>query len=221
MPPVARFRTPDSHLIVCGDDMLAFRVTQELTTRYRERVTAILPSKRHGQGPYIDKLPGTRVIERDELTSQAFTDAQITSARALALLSQDDVGNFHAALRARELNPDIRLVLAVFSPGLGDQVRAFFPDCAVLVGTSMSAPSFVAAALGEPAPSHVRVSGRTLFVARREDADPSQVLCGLAAGSATSAPRLLPPDEQHADLVLAIADGTSSGWGSASCSRSW
>jgi Trk K+ transport system NAD-binding subunit len=208
MPPVARFRASDNHLIVCGDDMLAFRVTQELTTRYRERVTAILPSKRRGQGPVIDRLPGTRVIERDELTSQAFTDAQITSARALALLSQDDVGNFHAALRARELNPDIRLVLAVFSPGLGDQVRGFFPDCAVLVGTSMSAPSFVAAALGEPAPSHVRVSGRTLFVARREDADPAQVLCGLAAGSASSAPRLLPPDEQHADLVLAIADGT-------------
>ena len=208
MPPVARFRAPEGHLIVCGDDMLAFRVTQELTTRYRERVIAVLPSKRQGLGPDIDRLPGTRVIERTELTSQAFTDAQITSARALALLRQDDVGNFHAALRARELNPDIRLVLAVFSPGLGDQVRAFFPDCAVLVGTSMSAPSFVAAALGEPAPSHVRVSGRTLFVTRRADADPAQVLCGLAASSASSVPRLLPPDQQDADLVLAIADGT-------------
>ena len=79
------------------------------------------------------------MIERDELTSQAFTDAQIASARALALL-RPGVGNFHAALRARELDPDIRLVVAVFSPGLGEQVRAFFPDCAVLVGTSMSAP---------------------------------------------------------------------------------
>jgi Trk K+ transport system NAD-binding subunit len=208
MPPVARVRAPEGHLIVCGDDMLAFRVAQELTTRYRERVTAILPSKRQGQGPHIDRLPGARVIERDQLTSQAFSDAQITSARALALLRQDDVGNFHAALRARELNPDIRLVVAVFSPGLGDQVRAFFPDCAVLVGTSMSAPSFVAAALGEPAPSHVRVSGRTLFVARREDTDPAQVLCGLAASSTSGAPLLLPRDERSADLVLAVADGT-------------
>jgi len=208
MPPVARFRASESHLIVCGDDMLAFRVTQELTTRYRERVTAILPSKRRGQGPVIDRLPGARLIERDELTSQAFTDAQITSARALALLRQDDVGNFHAALRARELNPDIRLVLAVFSPGLGEQVRAFFPDCAVLVGTSMSAPSFVAAALGEPAPSHVRVSGKTLYVTLRGAADPAQVLCGLASTTARG-PVLMPPDGQNADdLVLAIADGT-------------
>jgi Trk K+ transport system NAD-binding subunit len=208
MPPVARFRASEGHLVVCGDDKLAYRVAQELTGRYRERVTVILPSKRRGHGPEIDRLPGVRIIERDQLTSQAFADAQITSARALALLRQDDVGNFHAALRARELSPDIRLVLAVFSPGLGDQVRSFFPDCAVLVGTAMSAPSFAAAALGEPAPSHVRVSGRTLYVARREDAGPDEVLCGLAASSGSGAPRLLPRDEQNADLVLAVANGT-------------
>jgi len=208
MPPAARFRASEGHLVVCGDDKLSYRLVQELTTRYRERVTVILAAKRRGHGPEIDRLPGVRIIERDELTSQAFTDAQITSARALALLRQDDVGNFHAALRARELNPGIRLVLAVFSPGLGEQVRAFFPDCAVLEGTAMSAPSFAAAALGEPAPSHVRVSGRTLYVARREDAGTDQVLCGLAASSGSSAPRLLPGDEQNADLVLAIANGT-------------
>ena len=201
MPPVARFRASEGHLIVCGDDMLAFRVTQELTTRYRERVTAILPSRRRGQGPQIDRLPGTKVVERDDLTGQAFTDAQIGSARALALLRQDDLGNFHAALRARELNPDIRLVLAVFSPGLGEQVRAFFPDCAVLVGTSMSAPSFVAAALGEPAPSHVRVSGRTLYVTLRGAADPAQVLCGLATTTASGL-ALLPADGQDRKSVV-------------------
>lgn len=208
MPPVTRLRAPGDHLVICGDDRLALRVAEELTYRYHERVTVILPSRRRNHGPHIDKLPGVRVIERDELTSESFDDAQIASARALALLREDDVSNFHAALRARELNPDLRLVLAIFSPGLGERVRAFFPDCAVLMGTSMAAPSFVAAALGEPAPSHVRVSGRTLYVTRREDADPGRVLCGLAADSGSGAPRLLPPDQQSADLVLAIADGT-------------
>ncbi len=154
MPPVTRFRTSGGrasggHLVVCGDDKLTLRLAEELTSTYGEQVTVILPSRRRNHGPHIDRLPGVRVIERDELTSQSFVDAQITTARALALLRQDDVGNFHAALRARELNPDIRLVLAVFSPGLGERVRAFFPDCAVLMGTSMAAPSFVAAALGE------------------------------------------------------------------------
>ena len=52
------------------------------------------------------------------------------------------------------------------------------------------------------------MSGRTLYVARRQDTDPNQVLCGLAASSTSGAPRLLPRDEQNADLVLAVADGT-------------
>jgi Trk K+ transport system NAD-binding subunit len=222
MPSVTRFRPSGArssgpagpagpagdHLVICGDDKLTLRLAEELTSRYGERVTVILPSKRRHQGPHIERLPGVRVIEQAELTSESFAEAQIETARSLALLRQDDVGNFHAALRARELNPDIRLVLAVFSSGLGDRVRAFFPDCAVLMGTAMAAPSFVAAALGEPAPSHVRVSGRTLYVARRGDAGPGQVLCGLAATSETGGePRLLPPEEQNADLVLAVADG--------------
>ena len=92
------------------------------------------------------------MLEHPELSSQAFTDAGVQSARALAILWQDDVGNLHAGLRATELNPGLRLVLAIFNRRLGDHIRMFFTDCTVLSGTAMSAPSFVAAALGEHRP---------------------------------------------------------------------
>lgn len=49
-------------------------------------------------------------------------------------------------------------MLAIFNTGLGERIRAFFTDCAVLSEASMAAPSFVAAALGEPAPSRVRLA---------------------------------------------------------------
>ncbi len=196
------------HLIVCGDDPLAFRIVEELTARYSERVTVILPSRERSTAPRIARLPGVRVIERAELDSGAFADAQVQSARALALLSQDDLGNFHAALRAQDLNRDLRLVVRIFNTGLGERMRAFFYDCAVLSGSSMAAPSFVAAALGEPTPSHVRLAGRTLYVARRGETDAAQFVCGLAVTEDGVSPRLLPPDEQTADLVLAVADGT-------------
>ena len=42
MPAVARFRASEGHLVICGDDKLAYRLAQELTSRYRERVTVIL-----------------------------------------------------------------------------------------------------------------------------------------------------------------------------------
>jgi hypothetical protein len=41
------------------------------------------------------------VLEYAELSSQAFTGADVQSARALAVLWQDDVGNLDAGLRAR------------------------------------------------------------------------------------------------------------------------
>jgi Trk K+ transport system NAD-binding subunit len=197
------------HHIVCGDGPLSYRITEELTTRYGERVTVILPSRRRNHGPQISALSRVRVLEYPELSTQAFTDADVRSARAVAVVWQDDVGNLHAGLRAQELNPDLRLVLAIFNRRLGDHIRMLFPDCTVLSGTAMSAPSFVAAALGEPAPSHVRVQKRTLYVARAGDVPPAAVICGLA--DEPGGPRLLPPGSgpgYPADLVLAVADGT-------------
>jgi len=196
------------HLIVCGDDALAFRVVEELATNYGERVIVLLGSASRGHGPRIAQLPGVRVIERLDLDSAAFAAAQVHSARAIAMLGRDDLGNFHAGLRAQDLNPDLRMVMRIFNTGLGERIRAFFPDCAVLSSSAMAAPSFVAAALGEPTPSHVRLAGRTLYVARTGQADATQVLCGLSSPGPRTAPGLLPPTPATADLVLAVADGT-------------
>ena len=207
MPPLPRPAARRDHLVVCGDDALAARVIEELTTTYGEEVTVLLPSRERGQGPRIARMPMVRIIERPLLDSSAFSAAEVGSARSLALLNQDDLGNFHAALRAQEINPDLRLVVAVFNTSLGERIRTFFRDCAVLSGSSMSAPSFVAAALGEPAPSHIRVAGRTLYVARRTDVSPKRIMCALTRTEDPASPRLLPPQEAGADLVLAVADG--------------
>jgi Trk K+ transport system NAD-binding subunit len=207
VPPLSRLAARRDHLVVCGDDTLAARVIEELTTTYGEEVTVLLRSRELNQGPRIARLPKVRIIERADLDADAFTAAGVQSARALALLRQDDLGNFHAALRAQELNPELRLVVAIFNTSLGERIRTFFRDCAVLSGSSMSAPSFVAAALGEPAPSHIRVAGRTLFVARRSDTHARRVVCGLAMTQDPQSPGLLPPDAARADLVLAVADG--------------
>jgi len=207
VPPRSLVAAHRDHLIVCGEDALARRVVEELTTRYGQSVTVLLRSQDQGLGPQIASLPRVRVIERTELNSDAFTAAQVGSAGALALLGQDDLGNFHAALRAQELNPELRLVVRIFNTRLGERMNSFFTDCAVLSGSSMAAPSFVAAALGEPAPSHVRVAGRTLYVVRSSAIDPRHVICGLAMTDDPLSPALLPPDTGHADLVLAVADG--------------
>jgi Trk K+ transport system NAD-binding subunit len=200
-----------SHFIVCGDSPLAYRIASELTTRYGEAVVALLTDRQRNHGPQIEALAGVTVVEYAGLTSDAFTAAGVASARAVALVGQDDLGNFHAALRAQELNPDLRLVVAAYNRRLGEHISGFFRDCTVLSRSQLAAPSFVAAALGEIAPSHVRLSGRTLYVARHGDLEPGQVLCGLAVpDDPAGSPRLVAPADLSAEtgLVLAVADGT-------------
>jgi Trk K+ transport system NAD-binding subunit len=198
---------PRDHLVLCGDDALASRVAEELTVRYGEEVTVILPSAQRNHGPVMARLPNVRLIERADLDEQAFIAARVPTARALALLRQDDLGNFHGALRAQELNADLRLVVAIFNTRLGERIRTFFTDCAVLSESAMAAPSFVAAAVGEPTPSHVRLAGRTLYVARRENTRAEHMICGVSPGTGSS-PRLGAPQDSSSQLVLAVADGT-------------
>ncbi len=196
------------HVILCGANALASRMAEELTARYGLAVTAIVPSAADEHAVRMAAMPLVRVLERAELTDDAFLAASLPAARGLALVNQDDLGNLHAALRAQELSPELRLVIAMFNAGLGERIRSFFTDCAVLSAAEMAAPSLVAAALGEPAPSHVEMAGRTIYMARRQDVGADQIICGLAASSDADAPNLVPPDDPVAGLVLAVADGT-------------
>jgi hypothetical protein len=127
-PRLAAHPPRRDHLVVCGEDALAYRVIVELTTTHGEPVTAVIRPASQGHGPRVAALPRVRVIERAELNGQAFGAAYVRSARALALLRQDDLGNFHAALRAQELHPELRLV-AMFNTSLGERMRTFFRDC--------------------------------------------------------------------------------------------
>jgi Trk K+ transport system NAD-binding subunit len=206
--PSRASRSHRPHFIVCGDNPLTHRLVEELTVRLGEDVVVIMSSPQRGHGKQIAALPGVEIVESDELSTEAFEAARLSGARALALVDQDDLGNIHAALRAGETRPDIRLVIRMFNMGLGNEIRTLFADCAMLSDSRMAAPWFVAAALGELAPSHIRLPGRTLYVARRNEIPSGTVICGIADTEHGGRARLLPPDEADADLVLAVADTT-------------
>jgi Trk K+ transport system NAD-binding subunit len=208
--PTLQLRRNDRrrHLVVCGDSPLAFRLVDELINRYDEDVTVILRSRQENYGPRIAQLSRVRVIEAAAPDNAAFLQAKLSTARALALLGSDDAGNIHAALLAQDINPELRLVLRLFNTSLGNRVRTLFADCAVLSDAAMAAPSFVAASLGREGPTHIRVSGRTLYVVRRDEVAPERIICGLADTTDSTHPDLLPVAEHSTDLVLAFANGS-------------
>ncbi|MDW5325438.1 NAD-binding protein [Plantactinospora sp. KLBMP9567] len=199
------------HYVVCGQDALAVHLVSELLGNDPQssgvRVTVIVPYRRRSDGSDIRSVRGVRVIQSDRLDEETFKTAGLVGATGLALLHQDDVGNIHAALCAQEVEPDLRVVLRMFNMSLGNGIRQLFPNSAVLSDASMAAPAFVAAALGEVAPSYFRHGGRTLFVASRAEVRPEQVVCGLADTRDPHHPVVLPADPADADLVLGEAVG--------------
>ncbi|WP_436971270.1 NAD-binding protein [Micromonospora chersina] len=203
------------HYVVCGSDPLAYWVVRSLLATDppagRVRVTLVVPERRRSEGPDGRDLPGIQVVRADRLDEATFRSAGLAGADGLALLHQDDVGNMHAALCAQEVEPRLRLVVRMFNTSLANGVRQLFPDSAVLSDASISAPAFVAAALGELAPTHFRHAGRTLYVARRADVRPQDVVSGLAVTTDPELVRVLPADESSADVVLAEATGRPPG----------
>ncbi|MEV5820709.1 NAD-binding protein [Micromonospora haikouensis] len=203
------------HYVVCGSDPLAYWVVRALLATEldsgRARITLVVPERRRSDGPDGRDVPGLHVVRADRLDEATFRRAGLTGADGLALLHQDDVGNMHAALCAQEVEPRLRLVVRMFNTSLANGLRQLFPDSAVLSDASMAAPAFVAAALGEVAPTHFRHGGRTLYVARRADVREKDVVCGVADTRDAARPRLLPADESTADVVLAEATGQPPG----------
>jgi Trk K+ transport system NAD-binding subunit len=196
------------HVIICGANALASRMAEELTARYGLAVTAIVPSADSESASRLQAMPSVRLLERSRLDDDTFLQAGLPDARGLAILAEDDLGNVRAAMRAQRVAPGIRLVLAIFNAGLGVRIRSFFPNCEVLSLAQTAAPSLVAAALGEPAPSQLRLAGQTMYVTTRDRVRAGQIICGIAAGPEAESTSLLPPEDASAGLVLAVADGT-------------
>lgn len=225
VPPIKIHKHPESdedtrpHLVLCGADALVFTLAEELAnSRRRIRITVVTPHRIRADVPDLASLAdrGVEWRKADRLDEWTFREAGLTGATGLALVMPDDMVNLHAALCAREVEEDLRVVVRMFNRELGHSVLRLFPDCAVLSDAEMAAPAFVAAALGEVAPTHFRHSGRTLYVAHREDVAERQVVLTLTTAGDRGEVSVLPEDPppgsaRPGDLVLAEALGRPAG----------
>ncbi|HEV8570069.1 MAG TPA: NAD-binding protein [Actinoplanes sp.] len=201
------------HFVVCGSDALVYTLVEELSKAgHRIRLTVVVPPRLRSDVPDLTQLNDVRVVRAERLDESTFQSVGLTGADALALVMPDDVVNLHAALCAQAVEPNLRLVIRMVNTALGHGVRKLFASRAVLSDAAMAAPAFVAAALGEVAPTHFRHAGRTLYVARRADVPQTAVVCALTAADGAGQVQVLPADPAPAaarptDLVLAEATG--------------
>ncbi|MDI2132751.1 NAD-binding protein [Yinghuangia seranimata] len=216
-------------MVVCGDDALAYRLTAELARLYEQPVTALVPSAHTGSGLRIAELARSEglpvtVREAADPSEAALMLAGVQYAEAIALTYSDDQTNIHAALRARRINPSVRLVIRLFNRKLGRYLEDLLArsvaqpgvrgredaTTTVLSDADTAAPALVAAALAGQRSRIVEADGLLLRAADRAVGEPvgPGELCTLAllsdpaaslpdpVGGAAPGPRLLPDDDE-------------------------
>ncbi len=132
-------------VLIVGGDALALRVCEELAAFDGQQV-ALLWHDGGGDYPERVRRTGARFFARRP-HADALREAGVLEASAIVALTEDDRVNLQVGLRARDLNPRIRVVLRQFNRTLGRKVEQNVPNCSVISLSSHSAATYAGAAV--------------------------------------------------------------------------
>jgi voltage-gated potassium channel Kch len=142
----AAIASDDPAMIIVGDDPLALSVAAELLELGGHRVSVL--SRVDGEFARAVERIGAKFVAGDLYSSRdALERAGVAEAVTILALSRDDQINLYAALRARDANPQIRIVLRQFNRTLARKIEQNLPNCAVLSPALYSASTYAAAAV--------------------------------------------------------------------------
>src|SRR6185295_1161751 len=112
---------------------------------------------------------GIRVLLGDARNERLLLEAGLSSARAVIAATDQDLVNIEISLDARRCRPDVAIVLRLFDPELARQLEQVLDVRRALGLSSLAAPSFAAAALGESVLASF-TAGEIPFVVGRQSA---------------------------------------------------
>lgn len=138
--------TMKHHTIVLGFGHVGLRVTRALVDMGVEVVavdTTITPEDE----AELNTL-GVPFIIGDGRTAAVLQKAGIGWADALLVCTSQDTVNLEVVMRARDLNPTIRIVARMNDTQFAEQMQTFFGVAAVLSSADIAAPLFAGAAIG-------------------------------------------------------------------------
>jgi voltage-gated potassium channel len=173
---VALASTYSDHVIVCGLGKLGYRVTLQLLEFGQSVVAIESDPNRVFIAPIRER--DVPVIIGDARQRAVLRKAGIERASAVVCATQDELGNLDIALDARELHPDIKVVLRMFDETLASKVEKGFGIHTAFSMSALSAPAFAAAATR----AHIDYSfyvGGTLLHVSQINIDADSPLLGL------------------------------------------
>ena len=151
-----------NHIVICGLGRVGYRIVQELLDA-KEAVVAI---EKDGDSMFVEEMQdrGVPVLIGEARLKKNLLLANLVHARAIILATNDDLANLDSALTAREIRPDIKVVLRLFDDTLATKVAGQF-QMPVISTSQVSAPAFVAAVTGKNIHQCIQMDGQTIQVA--------------------------------------------------------
>jgi Trk K+ transport system NAD-binding subunit len=134
-----------NHFVVIGVGKVGYQVVKELL-ELRESVVVI---EMAGGAPLLGELfdKGVPVIQGNARMASVLEQAGVRQARSVIITTSDDLTNLDAAITARDLNPNARIVIRLFDETLATKVAGAFAMPTIST-SQVAAPAFIAAATG-------------------------------------------------------------------------
>jgi len=155
--------TLENHIVLIGLGHLGYRIVEKLNEMGKD-VAVIELNPAVDAFKAVQKM-GVPVIQEDAARSVALEAANIKEAHTIILASQKDAMNLQIALKARDMNPDIVVVIRIFDEDFAHALQDQFGFIA-LSATEMAAPVFAAAAAGADVTNPISIEGQQLSLAR-------------------------------------------------------
>jgi Trk K+ transport system NAD-binding subunit len=187
--------TYSGHVIICGMGRVGYRVALELLKFEREVVAVEADEKCR----FVEKALklGIPVIIADARRQENLIKAGIEQADAIIPCTNDELANLDIALDARELNPQVKVVMRMFDAELAARVEKGFGIHTAYSVSALAAPTIAAASM--------RVSVRSSFYVGERLLNISEVTVQPGAKIAGWSVRQL---EENLDLsVVSYIDG--------------
>ncbi len=136
---------------------------------------------------------GVPLIVADGRQALTMEKAGLSHAQALVICTADDHVNLEVVMRARELNPDVRIVVRMWDGQFARQLRRFMNVEAVLSASDLAAPAFAGAAVGVEIAQTLRIHDEDYSMIRLT-VTPGSFLVGETVGDLQV--------QNRADIVL-------------------
>src|SRR5436305_10327537 len=133
-------------MIVVGGGAIALSTAQELCALQGHRVVVLWRTD-PDLARAVESIGAVFITAARPDSGEGLDRADVRHAVTILALSPDDHLNLHAALLARDLNPQIRIVLRQFNRTLSDKIEQNLPNCSVLSLAWHSAATYAAAAI--------------------------------------------------------------------------